>query len=106
MLKLVYKGEELLGEVEVYPEELNNKKILDELKDIRISHFSQSSERCPPVAVLHTISSNGVCFKMESKSSSSSSVQDTSPLFLLHSSCIMENKTAVMALGGLFRLCV
>ncbi|XP_004293503.1 PREDICTED: RNA polymerase II C-terminal domain phosphatase-like 1 isoform X1 [Fragaria vesca subsp. vesca] len=98
MLKLVYKGEELLGEVEVYPEELNNKKIWDELKEIRISHFSQSSERCPPVAVLHTISSNGVCFKMESKSSSSSS-QDTSRLFLLHSSCIMENKTAVMNLG-------
>ena len=89
MLKLVYKGEELLGEVEVYPEELNNKKIWDELKEIRISHFSQSSERCPPVAVLHTISSNGVCFKMESKSSSS---QDTSLLFHLHSSCIMENK--------------
>lgn len=64
MLKLVYKGEELLGEVEVYPEELNNKKIWDELKEIRISHFSQSSERCPPVAVLHTISSNGVYFKM------------------------------------------
>ncbi|XP_050370211.1 RNA polymerase II C-terminal domain phosphatase-like 1 isoform X2 [Argentina anserina] len=96
MLKLVYKGEELLGEVEVYPEELNNKKLWDELKEIRISHYSQSSERCPPVAVLHTISSNGVCFRMESKSSSS---QD-SPLFLLHSTCIMENKTAVMTLGG------
>ena len=90
MLKLVYKGEELLGEVEVYPEELNNKKIWDdELKEIRISHYSQSSERCPPVAVLHTISSNGVCFKMEESKSSS---HDPSPLFLLHSSCIMENK--------------
>lgn len=85
---VVYKGEELLGEVEIHPEELNNKKIVDELKEIRISHFSQSSERCPPVAVLHTISSHGVCFKMESKTSQS---QD-SPLFLLHSSCIMENK--------------
>ncbi|CAL9015431.1 unnamed protein product [Prunus brigantina] len=97
---VVYKGEELLGEVEIYPEENENKNknknLVDELKEIRISYFSQSSERCPPVAVLHTISSHGVCFKMESKTSQS---QDT-PLFLLHSSCVMENKTAVMPLGG------
>lgn len=89
---VVYKGEELLGEVEIYPEENENKNknknLVDELKEIRISYFSQSSERCPPVAVLHTISSHGVCFKMESKTSQS---QDT-PLFLLHSSCVMENK--------------
>ena len=90
---LVYRGVELLGEVEIYPEENNsnnhnNKKIIDELKEIRISHFSQPSERCPPLAVLHTITSCGVCFKMESKTSQS---QD-SPLFLLHSSCVMENK--------------
>ncbi|XP_062096634.1 RNA polymerase II C-terminal domain phosphatase-like 1 [Humulus lupulus] len=98
---LVYKGVELLGEVEIYPDEENynnekKKKIIDDLKDIRISHFSQPSERCPPLAVLHTINSCGVCFKMESKTSQS---QD-SPLFLLHSSCVMENKTAVMPLAG------
>ncbi|PON36796.1 Double-stranded RNA-binding domain containing protein [Parasponia andersonii] len=95
---LVYKGVELLGEVEIYPEDnnINKKKIVDDLKEIRISHFSQASERCPPLAVLHTITSCGVCFKMESKTSLS---QD-SPLFLLHSSCVMENKTAVMPLGA------
>ncbi|XP_030480292.2 RNA polymerase II C-terminal domain phosphatase-like 1 [Cannabis sativa] len=99
---LVYKGIELVGEVEIYPDEENynnnekKKKIIDELKDIRINHFSQPSERCPPLAVLHTITSCGVCFKMESKTSQS---QD-SPLFLLHSSCVMENKTAVMPLAG------
>ncbi|KAJ7968526.1 RNA polymerase II C-terminal domain phosphatase-like 1 [Quillaja saponaria] len=89
---VVYQGEMLLGEVEIYPTQ--NKNI--DVKEIRISHFSQPSERCPPLAVLHTITSSGVCFKMESKTSQS---QDT-PLFLLHASCIMENKTAVMALGG------
>ncbi|KAH7545969.1 RNA polymerase II C-terminal domain phosphatase-like 1 [Ziziphus jujuba] len=93
---VVYKGEEFLGEVEIFPGENDNKKIIDDGKEIRISHFSQASERCPPLAVLHTITSCGVCFKMESKTSQS---QDT-PLFLLHSSCIKENKTAVMLLGG------
>lgn len=112
---VVYKGEELLGEVEIYPQlqlllqqqqepeqeededdyvEENKKKkkrVIDEIlgnKQIRISHFSQASERCPPLAVLHTITSSGVCFKMESKNS----LSPDSPLHLLHSSCFQENK--------------
>ncbi|KAF8409296.1 hypothetical protein HHK36_005370 [Tetracentron sinense] len=88
---VVYQGNSLLGEVEIYP---LGQKIDMTNKDIRISHFSQPSERCPPLAVLHTITSSGVCFKMESKSL----WQDT-PLFSLHSSCLRENKTAVMPLG-------
>ncbi|KAJ6769805.1 RNA polymerase II CTD PHOSPHATASE [Salix purpurea] len=110
---VVYKGEELLGEVEIYAqeqqqeEEVNRNKrrrVIDEtVKEIRISHFSQASERCPPLAVLHTITSMGVCLKMEESTASSStkiSSQRESPLRLLHTSCIQENKTAVMHLGG------
>ncbi|XP_031391739.1 RNA polymerase II C-terminal domain phosphatase-like 1 isoform X2 [Punica granatum] len=130
MLKsVVYYGEELLGEVEVYLQQqqqqrqegggedgedyynnnnyhddgnyknntYNNgrgKMIEDVVKErIKIGHFSQPSERCPPLAVLHTITSTGVCFKMESKS------MENSPLSLLHSSCIRDNKTAIMPLG-------
>lgn len=89
---VVYQGEEVLGEVEMYPVENknknNNNNLMIEVKEIRISHFSQASERCPPLAVLHTITSSGICFKMESKSSQS---QD-SPLYLLHSSCINQYK--------------
>ncbi|XP_028775574.1 RNA polymerase II C-terminal domain phosphatase-like 1 [Neltuma alba] len=88
---VVYQGEVILGEVEIYPGE--NKNI--DVKEIRISHFSQPSERCPPLAVLHTITSCGVCFKMESKT-----LQAQDALFHLHSSCIRENKTAVMPLCG------
>ncbi|KAI4312128.1 hypothetical protein MLD38_036976 [Melastoma candidum] len=103
----VYRGDELLGEVEVYPpplqrpggggdevEEKKRKLLMEEvLKDrIRISHFSQPSERCPPLAVLHTITGNGIGFKMETKS------KDTQ-ISLLHSSCIRDNKTAVMPMG-------
>ncbi|KAJ0018280.1 hypothetical protein Pint_10632 [Pistacia integerrima] len=90
----VYEGKEKLGEVEIYPqqgEEEKNKKVFDE---IRISYYTEASERCPPLAVLHTITSSGICFKMESKSS------DNTQLHLLHSSCIRENKTAVMPLGA------
>ncbi|GMY37319.1 RNA polymerase II C-terminal domain phosphatase-like 1 [Fagus crenata] len=97
---VVYQGEELLGEVEIYPEEKEKekKKMMIEVKEIRINQFTQSSERCPPLAVLHTITCSGICFKMESKSSLSQ--QEDSPLFLLHSSCFTENKTAVMSLGA------
>ncbi|XP_052202721.1 RNA polymerase II C-terminal domain phosphatase-like 1 isoform X2 [Diospyros lotus] len=91
---VVYEGDKLLGEVEVYPQNQNQNQNGGDV-EIRISHFSQPSERCPPLAVLHTITSSGVCFKMESKSHS----QD-SPLYLLHSSCIRENKTAVILLGA------
>ncbi|XP_061349419.1 RNA polymerase II C-terminal domain phosphatase-like 1 isoform X1 [Gastrolobium bilobum] len=89
---VVYQGDVVLGEVEIYPEENNNKNI--DVKEIRISHFSQPSERCPPLAVLHTVTSCGVCFKMESKT------QQQDALFHLHSLCIRENKTAVMPLTG------
>ncbi|XAR66443.1 Phosphoprotein phosphatase [Bertholletia excelsa] len=91
----VYEGDKLLGEVEVYPRNPNGGGIVDVRdKEIRISHFSPPSERCPPLAVLHTITS-GACFKMESKLQS-----QESPLYLLHSACIRENKTAIMLLGG------
>ncbi|GFP94718.1 RNA polymerase ii c-terminal domain phosphatase-like 1 [Phtheirospermum japonicum] len=67
----------------------------EELREIRISHYSPPSERCPPLAVLHTVSSAGICFKLESTVKN----QD-SPLSLLHASCLRENKTAVASIGG------
>ncbi|XWS15721.1 hypothetical protein CRYUN_Cryun34aG0026200 [Craigia yunnanensis] len=105
---VVYQGEEVLGEVEICPQqqlrEEDGMKIMvveEEMKEIRIGYLTQGSERCPPLAVLHTITcSSGICFKMESsKDNSSSSSQDTPPLHLLHSECIRDNKTAVMPMG-------
>ncbi|KAG9441000.1 hypothetical protein H6P81_016854 [Aristolochia fimbriata] len=89
--KVVYHGSSLLGEVDIYP---HNPTIDISNKEIRISHFSPPSERCPPLAVLHTIASFGACFKMEAKLQS-----EESPLFILHSACLRENKTAVVLLG-------
>ena len=81
---IVYEGDDVVGEVEIYPQNQG----LELMKEIRISYHSQPSERCPPLSVLHTITSCGVCFKMESSKAQS---QD-SPLYLLHSTCIRENK--------------
>ncbi|KAL1365121.1 hypothetical protein AAHE18_03G265800 [Arachis hypogaea] len=97
---VVYKGDVVLGEVDLYPEENNNNYLKHkniDVREIRITHFSQPSERCPPLAVLHTVTSCGVCFKMESKNLQT---QQQDALSHLHSLCIKENKTAVMPLGG------
>ncbi|RDY02923.1 RNA polymerase II C-terminal domain phosphatase-like 1, partial [Mucuna pruriens] len=96
-VSVVYHREMVLGKVEIY-QKSENKNMMMDLKEIRIRHFSQPSERCPPLAVLHTITSFGVCFKMESTTSQTRQQQDA--LFHLHSSCINENKTAVMPLCG------
>uniref|UniRef100_A0A7N0V050 protein-serine/threonine phosphatase n=1 Tax=Kalanchoe fedtschenkoi TaxID=63787 RepID=A0A7N0V050_KALFE len=90
---VVYRGNEVLGEVEVSPQ--NNVVKLSRDDHIRITHFSPPSERCPPLAVLHTITSSGLCFKMESAKSQ----QPDPKLIHLHNCCIKENKTAVVALG-------
>ncbi|XP_030543494.1 RNA polymerase II C-terminal domain phosphatase-like 1 isoform X2 [Rhodamnia argentea] len=109
---VVFHGEELLGEVEIYLQQLNRdggeeescyqsrkekaKMVENVVKErVRIDHLSLPSERCPPLAVLHTVAASGICFKMESKSS----LSRDSALSLLHSSCTRDSKTAVMPLG-------
>ncbi|XP_010529412.1 PREDICTED: RNA polymerase II C-terminal domain phosphatase-like 1 isoform X2 [Tarenaya hassleriana] len=106
----VYHCERRIGEMEINPpresgqedetKKMKKREIMEDLKKgIRISHFSQPSERCPPLAVLHAVSTSGLCFKLEAtfKSKSSSSAHD--PVRLFHSSCLRDNKTAVMLLG-------
>lgn len=90
------EGERVLGEVEVYyANEDQNDVVLD--GEIRISEYSQPSERCPPLAVLHTITSSssetgGLLFKLELKDKS----QQNSPLSNLHATCLRENKVLVL----------
>ncbi|XP_049381587.1 RNA polymerase II C-terminal domain phosphatase-like 1 [Solanum stenotomum] len=89
---VLYEGERLVGEVEIYCE----KGVVWGEKVIRISHYSPSSERCPPLAVLHTVTT-GLSFKLEP--TKSKPLTQDSPLTLLHSTCLRDNKTAVMPLG-------
>ncbi|XP_011086104.1 RNA polymerase II C-terminal domain phosphatase-like 1 [Sesamum indicum] len=91
-LVLVYEGERLLGEVELQRQ--GGGVWGEEIKEIRISHYSPPSERCPPLAVLHTINSTGICFKLESTAKNVDS-----PLSILHATCLRDNKTAVAIIG-------
>uniref|UniRef100_A0A0D6R5Q7 protein-serine/threonine phosphatase n=1 Tax=Araucaria cunninghamii TaxID=56994 RepID=A0A0D6R5Q7_ARACU len=94
----LFHGDICLGEVNILPqyEDLN---LVDAVKDvIRISHLSPSSERCPPLAVLHTITSGGVFVKMELKEPQLQS--DQSPLKQLYTTCLREAKTAIVPIGG------
>lgn len=103
----VYHEDRRVGEMEIYPPKESEQKqqqeddvmmkqrqkkqreVMEEMKmGIRISHFSQPSERCPPLAVLTTVSSSGLCFKLEA--STSSPVQEQ--LCLFYSSCLRDNK--------------
>lgn len=96
---IVYEGDKPLGEVEVYTQNKDFYYQNQNAEILRISHYSQPSERCSPLAVLYTItatatsSSDGLCLKMETKSQSKE-------LYLLHSSCIRDKKTAVILLEG------
>ncbi|XP_073001178.1 RNA polymerase II C-terminal domain phosphatase-like 1 [Typha latifolia] len=80
-----------LGEAGIYP---RNSDPGIPFRGVRISHLSPPSERCPPLAVLHTVGFGGIRFKMESESS------ENPPLVSLHAACLRDNKTAVVSLGG------
>ncbi|KAJ6839434.1 RNA polymerase II C-terminal domain phosphatase-like 1 [Iris pallida] len=85
----VFHKNSFVGEVEIYPKNTNSAVA----REIRISHFSPPSDRCPPLAVLHTIAgAAGAAFRMESRSPSPE-------LYSLYSVCLGENKTAVVASG-------
>lgn len=91
---VVYQGKDVLGEVEVYPQRQGEEE-KKKFEEIRIDYLSESSERCPPLAVLHTIASSGICFKMESKSSPQPEDNNSSSPSLLHdlhTICIRDNK--------------
>ncbi|KAF8397309.1 hypothetical protein HHK36_016222 [Tetracentron sinense] len=88
----VYFGTLCLGEVEILP--VKNQYFHFPNNEIRIRRFSPSSERCPPLSILQTISPFGVRCKLESKAP----VEESS-LFDLHTSCLKDLKTAVVLLG-------
>ncbi|KAK8945810.1 hypothetical protein KSP40_PGU019111 [Platanthera guangdongensis] len=84
---VVYHRSSLIGEVEIHPK---NSNLGTWTREIRISYISHPpSDRCSPLAILHTISTSGVCFMMESKRSA-----DESLLFSVYSACLRENKAS------------
>ncbi|KAJ0239455.1 FCP1 homology domain-containing protein [Hirschfeldia incana] len=100
----VYHEDVRVGEMEIHsPREEDGvmmmkekqRAVMEEVKmGIRISGFSQPSQRCTPLSVLATVSSSGLCFKLEA-----SATPAHDPLSVLHLSCLRDKKTAVMSLG-------
>ncbi|KAH0901831.1 hypothetical protein HID58_041334 [Brassica napus] len=95
----VYHEDVRVGEMEIHPpredDVMKQRAVMEEVKmGIKISSFSQPSKRCTPLAVLTTISSSGLCFKLEA-----SPTPAHEPLSVFHSSCLRDQKTAVMSLG-------
>ncbi|KAF3334126.1 RNA polymerase II C-terminal domain phosphatase-like 2 isoform X1 [Carex littledalei] len=97
----VYHGETYLGEAEMFvppwkdqTQNPNQNLPLGNNREIRISHLSPHSERCPPLAILQTISPFSVRFKLQAKSIT------THPLLhRFYLSCFQEFKSAVLT-GG------
>ncbi|OEL33613.1 RNA polymerase II C-terminal domain phosphatase-like 2 [Dichanthelium oligosanthes] len=91
----MFHGEVFLGEMEVFPMKPGSEGGLPfPSNEIRISHFSPASERCPPLAILQTIAAFSVRCKLQSKL--------TPPLQSLHRlylSCFNEFKSAVVVVG-------
>lgn len=106
----VYHEDVRVGEMEIHPPREDDvmkerkKKVMEEVKmGIKISSFSQPSKRCTPLAVLTTISSSGLCFKLEA-----SPTPAHEPLSVFHSSCLRDQKvyyTLWKHLRALLRLC-
>eukprot|EP00252_Welwitschia_mirabilis_P026396 TRINITY_DN8669_c0_g4_i1.p1 TRINITY_DN8669_c0_g4~~TRINITY_DN8669_c0_g4_i1.p1 ORF type:complete len:968 (+),score=229.14 TRINITY_DN8669_c0_g4_i1:945-3848(+) len=93
----IYHGEACLGEVHVIPQ-YDDSMLVNGLKEaIRVSHLSAASERCPPLAVLHTITSNGVFIKVELNDQQLQA--DQQPLKQLYNACLKEARTAVVPVG-------
>ncbi|PIA32170.1 hypothetical protein AQUCO_04500043v1 [Aquilegia coerulea] len=90
---LIFHGDLCLGEVEIFS--IRNQNFQFPNNEIRINYITQSSERCPPLSILQTISPFTVRCKLKS-----SSLAEMSHLNTLYFSCLHERKTAVVVLGG------
>lgn len=94
----IYHGDTRLGEVNICPQ-YEDSNLLNAVKEvIKISHLSPPSERCPPLAVLHTITSSPVFIKVEFNEQQPQSEQ--SPLKQLYNTCLKEAKTAIIPIAG------
>lgn len=94
----VYHEDVRVGEMEIHPTPREKQRaVMEEAKKmgIKISRFSQPSNRCTPLSVLTTISSSGPCFKLEA-----SATPAHDPLSVFHSSCLRDKKVTIPCGGG------
>ncbi|KAJ7531772.1 hypothetical protein O6H91_14G057900 [Diphasiastrum complanatum] len=87
----LFNGQDFVGEVTVSPQTEQNNLKLKFGKEIRLTSFSPLSDRCSPLLVLHTISSDGPLFGI-----SSSPQSENNQLTYLWTTCFTEAKTAML----------
>ncbi|CAN6232613.1 unnamed protein product [Urochloa humidicola] len=97
---MVYYGNTSIGEVEVCPkgEASAGLAVAAWAREIRVDRLSPPSERCPPLAVMHTVAVGARCLIMESRPSVATDAAPL-PLVAMHAACLRDNKTAVVPLG-------
>nr|CAB3478896.1 unnamed protein product [Digitaria exilis] len=91
----MFHGEVFLGEMEVFPMKQGGEGGFPfPSNEIRVSHLSPPSERCPPLAILQTIAPFSVRCKLQSK------LMPPNPsLHRLYITCFNEYKSAVVLVG-------
>ncbi|CAM0903666.1 unnamed protein product [Alopecurus aequalis] len=98
---VIYFGHISIGEVELWPKGETNLAGAPWVREIRVDRLSPPSERCPPLAVLQTVSVSGRCLVMESRPAVTAPTDEPpSPLVSMHTACLRDNKTAVFPLGA------
>ncbi|KAL6840293.1 hypothetical protein ACP4OV_030103 [Aristida adscensionis] len=91
----MFHGDVFLGEAEVFPMKPGAEGSLPfPSNEIRISHLSPPSERCPPLAILQTIAPFSVRCKLQAKP-----VPPHPSLHRLYITCFNEFKSAVVVVG-------
>ncbi|XP_048534997.1 RNA polymerase II C-terminal domain phosphatase-like 1 [Triticum urartu] len=95
---MVYYGNTSIGEVEVWPKGDTNLGAAAWAREIRVDRLSPPSERCLPLAVMHTVAVGARCLVMESRPPKAAD-EPPPPLVAMHAACLRDNKTAVVPLG-------
>ncbi|XP_062226548.1 RNA polymerase II C-terminal domain phosphatase-like 2 isoform X2 [Phragmites australis] len=91
----MFHGDVFLGEVEVFPMKQGPEGGLPfPSNEIRISHLSPASERCPPLAILQTIAPFSVRCKLKAKP-----IPPQPGLQRLYFTCFNEYKSVVVVVG-------
>lgn len=90
---MVYYGNTSIGEVEVWPKGDTNLGAAAWAREIRVDRLSPPSERCLPLAVMHTVAVGARCLDMESRPPKAAD-EPPPPLVAMHAACLRDNKVS------------
>jgi RNA polymerase II C-terminal domain phosphatase-like 1/2 len=91
---MVYYGNTSIGEVEVRPKGDTNSGVAAWAREIRVDRLSPPSDRCLPLAVMHTVALGARCLVMESRPPKADH-EPPPPLVAMHAACLRDNKVYI-----------